>query len=203
MVRTWQEVREQAFQGPATRGSASRIFEAPALSSQAEATGNAVCAQESPWQIPAFSPTEPPPEGLNAGIGEVKRFGPCPVTMLRETKTAPYPNLLPPQEPWLGRILPDAQAPWAPLWCGAFWGGFGVGLGVLRGAAVAFLGNTCKELPRYRAFMVGFSCSAPWYVSMLGFSGVASVFAARAERAGNGRRRLPDINDSHAACDLG
>jgi len=199
MARSWREVREQASLEATATGNASLVFEAPAPG--ARAVGSVGGALESPWQIPAFSSTELLQVGSHAGGSEVKRFGSGSVKTLRESK-APYPNLLPPEEPWLGRLLPDAQAPWAPLWCGAFWGGFGVGLGVLRGAAVAFLGNACKEVPWHRAFMVGFSCSAPWYVSMLGFSGVASVFAARAERMGKGRRLL-DMNDSHAACDLG
>eukprot|EP00439_Symbiodinium_sp_Y106_P079002 s373_g17.t1 len=110
-------------------------------------------------------------------------------------------NTLPPPEPWMGRLLPDAAEPGAPAITGAFFGGFGAFLGVLRGAAVAFLTDRFPDLPRSRAFAIGFAASAPWYVSLLGISGVLSVYSARAERAG--RPSQLDLSESHPACDLG
>ncbi|CAE7309540.1 unnamed protein product [Symbiodinium sp. CCMP2592] len=110
-------------------------------------------------------------------------------------------NTLPPPEPWMGRLLPDAAEPGAPAITGAFFGSFGAFLGVLRGAAVALLTDRFPDLPRSRAFAIGFAASAPWYVSLLGISGVLSVYSARAERAG--RPSQLDLSESHPACDLG
>lgn len=110
-------------------------------------------------------------------------------------------STVPPPEPWMGRLLPDAAEPGAPAITGAFFGGFGAFLGVLRGAAVALLTDRFPDLPRSRAFAIGFAASAPWYVSLLGISGVLSVYSARAERAG--RPAQLELSESHPACDLG
>ncbi|CAE7698424.1 unnamed protein product [Symbiodinium necroappetens] len=107
-------------------------------------------------------------------------------------------STVPPPEPWMGRLLPDAAEPGAPAITGAFFGGFGAFLGVLRGAAVALLTDRFPDLPRSRAFAIGFAASAPWYVSLLGISGVLSVYSARAERAG--RPAQLELSESHPAC---
>lgn len=54
-----------------------------------------------------------------------------------------------------------------------------------------------SQLPRSQAFLVGFSASAPWYMTMLGVSGVLSVYSARAERAG----KKTSFVEAHPACD--
>lgn len=121
----------------------------------------------------------------------------------RKRASEGYPVIIPAPEPWLGRMLPDVQEDGAPWRTGLFWTSFGGLLGVLRGAAVAFLSDgRSRSASRCQAFMVGFMASAPWYMSMLGLSGVLSVYAARAERAGRRRAAFWDA-ESHPACDLG
>eukprot|EP00435_Cladocopium_sp_Y103_P059085 s341_g21.t1 len=121
----------------------------------------------------------------------------------RKRASEGYPVIIPAPEPWLGQMLPDVQEDGAPWRAGLFWTSFGGLLGVFRGAAVAFLSDgRSRSASRCQAFMVGFMASAPWYMSMLGLSGVLSVYAARAERAGRKRSAFWDA-ESHPACDLG
>ncbi|CAL1161881.1 unnamed protein product [Cladocopium goreaui] len=112
----------------------------------------------------------------------------------RKRASEGYPVIIP---------APDVQEDVAPWRTGLFWTSFGGLLGVLHGAAVAFLSDgRSRSASRCQAFMVGFMASAPWYMSMLGLSGVLSVYAARAERAGRRRAAFWDA-ESHPACDLG
>uniref|UniRef100_A0A7S0AHF7 Uncharacterized protein n=1 Tax=Pyrodinium bahamense TaxID=73915 RepID=A0A7S0AHF7_9DINO len=92
---------------------------------------------------------------------------------------APYPRVLPPPEPPLARLLPDPGEPWAPLRLAGLWGSLGAGLGVLRGVAFAAFSEVQPGFPRHRAFLMGFSMSAPWYISFFILAAVTDCYAAR------------------------
>eukprot|EP00928_Gymnodinium_smaydae_P092121 TRINITY_DN75921_c0_g1_i1.p1 TRINITY_DN75921_c0_g1~~TRINITY_DN75921_c0_g1_i1.p1 ORF type:complete len:209 (-),score=48.24 TRINITY_DN75921_c0_g1_i1:60-623(-) len=177
--RSWQEIRESAstLAADAVSGEGARRS---LLSPMSESTSSSTKGLEA---------TRPAPKA----------------DACLDAATVPhrYPNRLPDQETWLARQLPDPMEPWAPLRAGMFWGSFGLGLGVLRGFAVAFLSEAHRELPKHRAFLVGFAFSSPWYVTFLGLTGVFDCLAARSRRGGNESPRLFDASGAHAAVELG
>eukprot|EP00929_Paragymnodinium_shiwhaense_P018136 TRINITY_DN128202_c0_g1_i1.p1 TRINITY_DN128202_c0_g1~~TRINITY_DN128202_c0_g1_i1.p1 ORF type:complete len:199 (+),score=27.91 TRINITY_DN128202_c0_g1_i1:108-704(+) len=119
------------------------------------------------------------------------------------TQKAPYPNLLPPEEPWLAKYVPDPHEPYAPVRLGVFWGSLGIGLGALRGASLAVFTQPTKHLPRSRAFLLGFCFSAPWYITFLGLAGIMDCYSARWSKSGNSSDRMRLLDSAQACGALG
>mmetsp|Transcript_132670 Transcript_132670/g.343302 ORF Transcript_132670/g.343302 Transcript_132670/m.343302 type:complete len:177 (+) Transcript_132670:64-594(+) len=128
------------------------------------------------WQMRQTGTTNSAGDSSEFNVGSISTTSTAAPTQVAKK---PYPNVLPPPEPPLAWLFPDPKEDYAPLRLAGLWGSIGAALGVCRGIAFATFSERAPGFPRHRAFLMGFSLSAPWYISFFALAAVTDCYAAR------------------------